>query len=391
VLTYLLPRLGPPLALWVALVGPGTGLVGRAPGPSSWAGGPGGTAAPQDSTRRATPPPAVPPRDAVQAAVEHWSAGRRELAIAALEAQLATDDDPQQRELLARWQLAVHRYSAALATLERPPALESGLRGEALYALTRYAEALEWLDPSRPQHVLLVIDALEATGRLDEARAALQQARELHPPETPELLGFEGRQRARDGDHRGAVQSFRAALAADPLDRRARFGLGRSLLACGEREEGLAELARHRELGPLIDGLDFARQSADLAPLHAPNLAAIGDAERALGLFERAAASYARAAELAQPDELAPIVLRHARLLEEDRSDAAGALGLLEQALARVADVRLAVRAGDVALRANRLAEACSYFERALRLRPGDKTIQARLEAAHVALEAAGG
>ena len=37
------------------------------------------------------------------------------------------------------------------------------------------------------------------------------------------------------------------------------FGLGRSLVALGERDEGLAALAEHRRRAPLVDALDFGR------------------------------------------------------------------------------------------------------------------------------------
>jgi tetratricopeptide (TPR) repeat protein len=151
-------------------------------------------------------------------------------------------------------------------------------------------------------------------------------------------------------------------------------------------------LARHRELAPLIDQLDFALRAVDLAPRHASSHALVGDAERALHHTDRALQAYQLAARLATPDELAPIVLRLARLLEDDLQQVDEALAVLDGAAADpgglAPDARLVVRAGDLLVRAGRWTEAVSRYERAQALRPRDGAIQQRLESARAGLEA---
>lgn len=313
-----------------------------------------------------------------------WAADQRLAAVdrlAALVAAGAVADPARAAERLARWQLRVHRYEGALDTLSSLGPELDGLRGEALYALTRYDEALAKLDARDPRHVLLRVDAQEALGRVDDAAAELERAAQLLGPDDARLASFQGRRLARAGEHAAAVARFRIALAHNSVDQRARFGLGRALLALGEREEGLAVLAEHRRLVPLIDALEFAEQSLDLAPTHAPNHAALAGARADVGLLDAAQASYRRAAELAVRDEVAPIALRHARFLEEVRAQPRAAVDVLAAALEAAADVRLAVRAGDVEARAGRAAAAAQWYRDALTLRPGDPAIESRLAA----------
>ena len=313
-----------------------------------------------------------------------WAAGRRVEAIEALCQRLSSHPREEGlRRTLAERQLEVHWYAAALQTLELLGPEADDLRAIALYRLARWEEALARLSPDDPAHALMRLEALEALGR--ETDAELARARSLLGAAEPRLLGFEGRARARKADHAGAVVAFRLALQADPLDGAALYGLGRSLIALGEREEGLQTLERHRALTPLLDQLDFARRSVDLAPMHAPNLAALGDAERALGRVDQAKALYERALALAAGAESVPIALRHARLLDEDRHDLDGAVRALENAAARFPDARLYVRAGDLLMQADRPIEAVQRFLKAGELRPSDPAIAARIEAARAA------
>ena len=159
----------------------------------------------------------------------------------------------------------------------------------------------------------------------------------------------------------------------------------RALISAGERDEGLAVLERHRTLVPLFDQLDFAERSVDLAPLHAPNHAAVGDAQRALGRLDEAQAAYARAIELARGEELVPIALRQARLLAEDRSNVDGAVSALESAAVRFPDARLFVRSGDLLMTAGRPIDAVQRYLKARELRPQDAQIAQRIEAARAA------
>lgn len=310
-----------------------------------------------------------------------WNAGERAEAIVARRAELGQETGSAWREVVS-WQLAVHRPKQALEDAQRcgPPC--DALRAEAFYALDDYAAAVPLFDESDALHALLKIDALEALSRFDESDAALARARERFGASDSRFHGCDGRRLARLGRHAQAVAAFRAALAVDPLDGEAIFGLGRALVASGERDEGLKVLGEHRRLVPLLDELEFARRSADLAPNHAPNHTAIGDAERALGRRDAARAAYARAEALGRGAELVPNALRLARLCSDDENDLEGALAALERAHARFADARLCVRRGDLLLAAARDAEALAAYEEAAKLRPNDGEIAKRLEAA---------
>lgn len=309
-----------------------------------------------------------------------WAAGQRRQALALMEADLAArSDDESLRRRLARRQTEVQQFLAALATLAPLGDEVDDERGRALYMLARYDEALDLLQGTTPDSLLMRIDALLALGRLDDVGRALQAAADVLPDSDGRLRSLRGRHALLDGRPEQAVVEFRAAQAADPLDRQALHGLGQALLRTGAREEALAVLARHRELVPLLDERDAALAALLLDPAHASNHAALGDVERALARLDEAAACYERALALAAPAETAPIALRHARLLAEDRGDRAAAIGLLLAADARVPDVRLLVRAGDLALEAGDAESAATHFRAALARRPADAQIQERL------------
>ena len=319
-----------------------------------------------------------------------WDEGRRLEAIAVLaERVAAAPDDGDLRLRLVRCEIAVHRYAAAL---EHAGPLGPGgrrERGLALFRLARYEEALAHLDRGTADDVLMVVDALEALGRMDAADAAVDDAARLCGAEDTAVLVLLGRRHDRHGRSEQAVAAFERALAADPVNGEALFGLGRSLVRAGRREQGLAVLERHRALVKVLDRLDEARRAVDLAPLHAPNHAALGDVERQLGRTDRAEAAYEQAYELAQDDELAVVALRLARLLREDRGNVDAAVELLRSAGERTGDPRPWVRAGDYRMEQGRAPEALRHYHEAERIRPGEARIRARIERARE-LEAGG-
>ncbi len=311
-----------------------------------------------------------------------WLRGAREEAIAARVAELAAPggEQPSARLELVRWELEVHRPTAALEHLASLGKDADPLRGEAHYALAHYAEAAALLDEATNEHSLMKIDALEALGTIGESDAVLARALAKGGAGDARLWSAEGRRLARNGNAAPAVAAFRKALALDDCSTEAWFGLGRALIADGKRDEGLAALEKHRKLTPLVDQWDFARRAVDLAPLHAPNLAGLADAERALGHLARAKELYTRALELAQgAEQLVPIALRAARLVAEDETNAKGAIELLAKAAERTPDARLYVRAGDLALEAKDAPRAIELFEKARALRPKDAEIEKRL------------
>jgi len=318
---------------------------------------------------------------APSSAVDLWARGARLEAIDAARKEVEQDPRPETWNRLVTWQLAVHRHRGALADAERCGAPCNAERAEALYRLGEYERAVPLLAERDPLACLWKIDALEALGRFAESDAVLDRARARVALDA-QFLGAEGRRAARNGDFAAAERAFRAALDVDAFDGEARFGLGRALVGLGRKEEGLAALAEHRRLLPLLDGVEFARQSLDLGPVHAPNWTALGDAERALPRLDRAEAAYRRAAELGRPEELTANALRWSRLLLEDRGDVQAAVDLLVRTARETPDARLLVRAGDVLLAAQRPGEAVARFTEALALRPKDAEIAKRLAAA---------
>jgi tetratricopeptide (TPR) repeat protein len=312
-----------------------------------------------------------------------WREGRREAAVDALAVELRSrEGDAALRRRLVEAEIAIHRYDAALAHAERLGSEADALRGVALYRLGRFEDALGKLARGEVEAAWMRVDACEALARFDQAGQELAHVRKLAGEADPRLWTTLGRAAVRAGELPGAERHFRRALELDAVDAAALFGLGQVLAKLGKRDEALRYLAEHRRVTPLHDQLEFARRAVDLSPMHAANHASVGDAQRALGRVEPALAAYELASKLAQPDELAPIALRHARALVEDRQQLDESLCVLERAFERCRDVRLVVRAGDLLLEAGRKTEAAQRFESALALRPNDAEIARRLRAA---------
>jgi tetratricopeptide (TPR) repeat protein len=318
-----------------------------------------------------------------------WEAGQRIEAVASLKRELsARPGEPLLRRQLVEWELAIHRYEAALEHMRGLGSEADALRGLALFRSSRFEEALAHLDARQPDQLLMVIEALWALGRFELQDDAIDDVRRLLGADDARVQTLLGRRHVRAGRFDAAVPCFRRALAADADDAAALFGLGQSLVRLGRRDEGLRVLEQHRRITPLLDRLDFCLRSLDLNPASAHNHAALGDAERALAHYGRAEAAYRTAARLAGAQEIVPIALRYARLLHEDLGNLPGALEILRSAGLQVHDARLHVRAGDLLLASDQPAAALEAFERARGIRPGDALIAQRIEAARLALAA---
>lgn len=325
-------------------------------------------------------PQAPAERLSAQSADELWRAGRRIEAADQEAARLASGPAaPADWKRLANWQLELHRPAAALSSAERGGDPCRAERGSALFLLARYEECLPLLDPSTMQGALLAIDANEALRRFAAGDAALESAVKRFGRTDSRLLAAEGRMHARLERFPEAVRSFEAALQADPCDAEAQLGLGRALLRAGRKEEGLAAMARQRELRARLDVLDHALRAVDLQPMHGPNWTAVGDAEAGLGRVDRALAAYERAEGLSDPAQLVPNALRHARCLWETRRDYAAADAVLLRATGKSDDPRLVVRRADLCLDAGRATRAVQLLEELAARRPDDQALQARL------------
>ena len=316
------------------------------------------------------------------AAEEAWRAGRRLEALEQEEARLRKAPSPAATEWrrLALWQLELHRPAAALASAERCGAPCAEERGIALFLLARYAECLPLLDRGELQGALMAIDATEALLDFAESDRELDRALARFGRGDARLMAAEGRRRARQEDWTGAREAFRAALELDPCEAEAMLGLGRVLLRSGAREEGLATMARQRELRAKLDVLDHALEAVDLQPVHGPNWTAVGEAESGLGRLERALRAFERAESLCDAKQLVPNALRHAKA-----AHAAGgldaALAVLRRARARSDDPRLVVREADLLAEEGRASEALRLLEALAARRPDDQALKERLEA----------
>ncbi len=310
--------------------------------------------------------------------VELFQSGARHEAIALLEEDVRkAPDNAALRLQLVQCLMSMRMYRRSLELIR--PKVGEALRGRALFFLARYEEALDHLDVADEDEVLMVVDALEALGRLEERDRAIERARKVLGPNHASVQVLLGRRAASKGAHAEAVGFFRKAVDLDPVEPEALFGLGSSLVRSGKREEGRVVLEEHRRVLPLLDQLEFAERSLQLNPGHAPNQAALAGVHRALGQLDRAESCYRSALSGASDEQLVPIVLRYARFHVENRADLDKAVALLGEAAQRVRDVRLHLRAGDLLAAAGRQHEARAAFERALQVRPGDSAIVERL------------
>lgn len=327
--------------------------------------------------------PSQEAQDAGNAATALWDSGQRLRAIATLQETLS--ENPQERGLarrLAEWQLAVHQYEAALTTAATLGDEGRSVKAHAFYALARYEESLAFFNLQDPLQILMRLDACEVLGKEELVLDSLQRAISVLGKDHPRVLIAEGSQKAREGLHDEAASLYEQVLLNDPYNLQALYGFGTALVRSGSREEGLALLSDHRRMLPLVDQLDHAYRSLDIAPHHAPNHALVGDALVKLGRFNEAHTAFSRAIDLATDESLVPITLRAARLASDQRDDVASALGLLGATWEQTSSTRIAVRAGDLLVGENRFREAVDWYQKADLSKPNDPQINDRLRLA---------
>lgn len=325
---------------------------------------------------------------ASEAAESLWAKGERVAAVEMMAKELrATPDDAPLAKRLVQASLDLGRFQSAFEFSASLAEEDRGLRGRALYFLTRFEQALAHLSVEVSEELLMRAECLRALGRFEELEAMHADLVDKLGPKHPEVLLHQARAALRRGDHQGAIPDFRGALEQEPLNTEALFGLGRCLVRFGEREQGLELLERHRLLIPLVDALDFARRGVALAPNHGSNWVALGEALRALlphdpGQGAECAQAFERGMTLASAAELVPIALRCARFHWESAKDRSKAFEVLESAIRRQPDLRLRVRRADYMVESNQLVEGIAAFEQLAKERPGDRSIAQRLERA---------
>ncbi len=312
-----------------------------------------------------------------------WKSGQRAAAIQAQASELERrPGDAALRRSLVERELEVHWYQQALDHAAGLDATAGPLRGRLLFFLHRFEESLELLGQSDFEQLQMRQAAFERLGRQEEADRTVEQMAQVAGAEHPAVRVLRGAKEARAGNFAAAILEYQAVLAKDPFHGQALYGLGRAQVESGEQEQGLKNLEAHRELVKKLDQLDFARRGVDLAPLHAPNVAQLAEAERNLGRKDRAREHFEQAQSLAVDEQITPVALRHARLLAEEFKDVDAAVLVLEKAAARRPDAALFVRSGDLLLAAGRGIDAVQRFYRAREMRPEDKQIASRIEAA---------
>ncbi len=175
-------------------------------------------------------------------------------------------DDPENLsylEVLATAEIALGRLDAAaevietLRRVEAPGRLTRDLLGDFAAALSRRGEpaaALERirqamaLEPSARGH-FLEASILAALDRRDEQEAALGAALALDPLYVPARVELAIR-RARAGDRPAAEEQFRRVLADEPYFPRGHFNYGAFLVEGGDAETALGYFERAVELQP---------------------------------------------------------------------------------------------------------------------------------------------
>lgn len=314
-----------------------------------------------------------------------WRSGERVKSLELMAVELArTPDDERLRTRIVLGELEIGRFQSALNSCNGLPEEQRGLQGRALYFLSRYDEALNFLGTMEAAELLMRAEALRSLGRFAELEGHLDVMREVLGRDNTDVRLLEAQELLRTGSDERAVPLLREVLAARPLEPQALFGLGRALLRLGEREEGLEILEHHRKLLPLLDQLDFARRGVALAPLGGPNQVALADALRALlpydqGLLNQSRAAYDLGFQLATPGEVPPVALRCARFQWETLGDREAATELLSAAIDRRDDVRLRVRLADYFDQLGRKQLALDQLLMAANARPNDAAIKARI------------
>jgi putative PEP-CTERM system TPR-repeat lipoprotein len=287
-------------------------------------------------------------------------------------------DDARGAKLLASMELTANRPDAAAGTLQR-----LAQRGAA------DAEAMDMLGR-----------ALAATGRRQEAEAALAQAAQLAPNNAVVLARLALARFGLDNAD-GAIEAARRSLALDPNQVTAREVLAASLLIEGELDRAREELAKlpsgaqDREVAGILDGtIKLLRLDLDGA-----RAAFAGLAQRHPGSV-RARLSLARVAGQQGRVEEAEALLAEVLRLQPGNADAAGRLatsalsgapraavarGLLETAqAANPTEISLALVLANVYMRSNEPARAVALLEApAIRERRSGLAVPLMLADAH--------
>ncbi len=193
--------------------------------------------------------------------------------------------------------------------------------------------------------------ALQALGRLEEARSCYERALAIHPNLAEARMNL-GAIDERQGKHPEAEANFRRALRANPNLAEAHVNLGNVLHAQGRLEEAAASHARAMALKP-----EFAEALYN----HANALQGLGRLEEAVASYQRARALRPEIAEF--HGNLANTLLALKRLEEAE--------DCYQQALAvRPEYAEAHYNLGNLRNAQEKLEEAVVCYQRAIQLKP---------------------
>jgi arylsulfatase A-like enzyme/Flp pilus assembly protein TadD len=249
-------------------------------------------------------------------------------------------------------------------------------RTEEALALTE--QALKEFPWYRELHVLRG-EALEKSGRLDEALIAYEKAIELRP-EDPENHWRHGTVALKAGDKKTAESDFRQSVAHDPTFEEGRLALARLLSETGRSAEAVellggagsasakAALAeaylaeeRYGEARALLE------EALTLDPENTRALALLGPVYGRAGELEMAASTLEKAVALG---ETSPEIRRNLALVYMQQGKLPRAIAELEKASGEApSDPAIWFALGNAHLRARNGGRAAQAFERALALR----------------------
>lgn len=232
----------------------------------------------------------------LQASIRHHQAGNLDAAIAGYRAFLKKyADDVQAMRLLGLALFARGQMAAAVEALDRAATLTPEdatllndlgnarrAMGDKAAAIEAFSAAIK-MDPGLAFAHFNLADALLEVGEVQRANAAYNDIL---------ALGFAGIDgdfhlnrglcRLRLGDPSSAMEAFRAALALEPGHSRAAAALSDTLQSLGQHRDALIFLTGF---------LDKQRASLETLLSLGSGFLGLGDYPRALGLFERLAAT----------------------------------------------------------------------------------------------------
>ena len=287
-----------------------------------------------------------------------------ELFLLALE---RSPGDATVRLALAEYYQSMARSDEALTQLrlaveENPDSMEAivslanelGLQGHDEEAQGYDQRALQTKEPSSAGFRALAI-AYQAQGRREEALTLIEQAIAYAPNEPMNWI-VKGQMQAQMGNQDAAFASLRQATSLGPAQGQTWQALGNHLRSIGDTEQAIVAL----------------KKAIAVESTYLPAYESLIQAYQELGQDDRAAQVVALVRETVPGSYLTDIYVAH---FLEDQQLWDEARAALDQAIAKAPGVPDPLTAmGELEQLQSNTAQAISWYERAVNLRPGDRT-----------------